>query len=200
MAIKKLHNPDDGQMKIIGLMSGSGSNLRKIIEQELSLKKENGYSPYHVVAIFSDNYESKALMVGKDYDLPVIVRDIKSFYAVRGKSRKDLIVRQEYDSESVKALAAYDAKIAAYAGYMSIVTKPLIDAFIGLNVHPADLSILNSDGTRKYVGYNAIYDAIINGEKTISSTVHLINYGVDLGPMLMRSSPLEIDYTEIDEI
>lgn len=199
MTIKKLHDPDEGQMRIVGLMSRSGSNLRKIIEQEKTLEKEKGYSPYHVAVIFTDNYESKATELGKDYDLPIIVRGIKSFYAVRGKPRKDLIIRAEYDSETVKALAPYDAKVAAYAGYMSIATKPLINAYLGLNVHPADLSILNPNGTRKYVRHNTIYDAIINHEESIRSTVHLIDSGVDLGPMLMRSSPLSIDYAELSD-
>lgn len=187
-----LHNPDEGQMKVVGLMSGSGTNLRKIIELERQLKKEIGISPYKVAVIFSDTFDSNATKIGKEYDIPVVTRDLRGYYAKREKPRRDMKAREEFDRETVKALKPFEATVAAYAGYMSIATKPLIKAFLGINVHPADLSILNHDGSRKYTGDHAVRDAILAGEKSIRSTTHIIEEKVDYGKILMISKPIEV--------
>lgn len=189
---KKLHNPKDGQMKVVGLMSGSGTNLRKIIEYERQLKRERGSSPYKVAVIFSDTFDSNATKIGKEYDIPVVTRDLRGYYAEREKPRRDMKVREEFDHETVKALESYEATVAVYAGYMSVATKPLIKVFLGINVHPADLSVLNPDGSRKYTGDNAVRDAILAGEKYIRSTTHIIEEKVDYGKILMISRPLKV--------
>ncbi len=191
MTLTKFHEPKEGEMRVVGLMSGSGSNLRRIIEFERKLIDTDGKSPYRMVAIFSDNYESNANEIGKNFDIPVITRDLNGFYGARKRPKKDMQIREEFDRETVKALAPYEATVAAYGGYMSIATQPLINAFLGVNVHPADLSIMN-EGKRKYTGDHAVRDAILAGEKYIRSTTHIIESGVDQGRLLIISSPLEI--------
>ena len=74
---------------------------------------------------------------------------------------------------------------------MSVVTAPLINAFLGINVHPADLSI-EQKGKRTFTGDHAVRDAIAAGEKTIASSTHLIEEVVDQGRLLMISSPLDV--------
>ena len=203
MELQKLHDPANGQMRVVGLMSGSGTNLCKIIEHEYWLKQSRGTSPYTVIAIFSDNTQSKATEIGKKYDLPVVVRDIQAFYAARGKPRKDREVRIEFDSETVKVLSPFEATVAAYAGYMSFATEPLITAFLGINVHPADLSLTTEDGKRKYTGDRAVKKAIVAGEQSLRSTTHMIENVVDYGRILMISSPIEVmlppEYHPTDE-
>ena len=191
MSLKKLHNPSTGQMRVVGLMSGSGSNLRKIIELEKVVQQSRGKSPYAVVGIFTDNAQSKAVEIGKEFDLPVITRDIKAFYAARGRPRNDMNVRKEFDAATVKALANLGATVAAYAGYMSKATQFLVQAYLGINVHPADLAI-GEGGQRKYTGAHAVKDAILAGEKYLRSTMHIIEEEVDQGRILMRSAPVEV--------
>lgn len=189
--LQPLHDPSNGILRIIGFMSGSGSNLRKIIEWEHTLKKERAKFIYKVVAIFSDSFNSKANDIGKEFDIPVITRDLKGFYAYRGKHRRDLKVREEFDLETIKALTPFDAKVAAFAGYMSIATQPLIEAYLGINVHPADLSI-KLNGKRKYVGAHAVRDALLAGETFLRSTTHIVEHVVDQGCILMISPPLPV--------
>lgn len=190
-----LYDPSNGQMRVVGLLSGSGSNIRKIIEFEKQLKIERGASPFSMVVLFSDNSESNAVKIGKDFDIPVVVRDIIGFYAARGKPRRDMQVRAEFDRETVNALAPYKVSVAAYGGYMSIATQPLIDAFLGVNVHPADLSI-RENGKRKYTGDFAVRNAILNGEKFLRSSTHIIEPEVDGGRILMISPKLEVSLRE----
>jgi folate-dependent phosphoribosylglycinamide formyltransferase PurN len=65
-----------------------------------------------------------------------------------------------------------------------------------INVHPADLSILNAKGKRKYAGDNAVVDAIIAGEKLLRSSTIWTDRGLDTGPLLMVSDPVRVQLTE----
>src|SRR5574342_1263232 len=98
MKLTPLHDPKDGKMRVAGLMSGSGSNLRKIIEHQLGLKKP----PYEVCCIFSDDATSKAAEIGSDYGLPVFSNDVFGFYRSRGKPLKDMEVREQFDTETAR--------------------------------------------------------------------------------------------------
>ncbi|MBN1792652.1 formyl transferase [Candidatus Woesearchaeota archaeon] len=193
MSLSKLHDPANGLMRVVGLMSGSGSNLRKIIELERTIRKEKGLCPFHVPVIFSDNAKSNAVVIGRDYDLPVITRDIAAFYKARGIPRSDLGERVSYDLNTVGMLSPFGVSVAAYAGYMSIATAPLIHELLGVNVHPADLSITNADGSRKYTGDHTVRDAILAGEPELRSTTHIIEKDVDYGRILMISRPLAVE-------
>ncbi len=192
MSLVPIHDPGKGVLKLVGLMSGSGTNLRKILEHQKKLEEERGKAPYEVSVIFSDNIKSSALEIAKEYDLPVVVRDIRGFYKMRGLKRMDLSNRHMFDRETLKALAPYDVKIAIYAGYMSVASEVLISAYLGINVHPGDLS-KQKDGKRLWVGDHAVRDAIVAGEKTLSSSTHIIEPQVDGGRLFMISKPLAVE-------
>ncbi len=192
MELTPFHDPSEGPLRVAGLMSGSGTNIRKILEHQIRLESAEGTPPYRVVVIFTDNADSKAISIGREYDLPVIVRDLSGFCARRGFSRRDLMAREEFDRQTVLALSPFGVKAAAYGGYMSIATRPLVEAFLGVNVHPADLSIETADGRRKYVGDHAVRDAIVAGEKTIRSSTHIVEPVVDGGRILMISRPVNV--------
>ena len=195
MAIWPFHDPNDGELKVVGLMSGSGTNLLKILEHQYKLAQERGASPYRIVALFSDNAESQALNIGREHDLPVIVRDIGAYYAKRSRPRSDMQLREAYDVETIKALAFFEAKVAAYGGYMSIASEKLTSAFVGINVHPADLGI-RENGQRKFTGDHAVRDAILAGETTLASSTHIIEPEVDGGRLLAISHPIPIELPE----
>jgi len=192
MTLKKFHDPAKGILKVVGLMSGSGTNLRKVIEHEIALNTKTEKSPFHVVAIFSDNAESQAPIIGKDFNLPVIIRDIRAYYRALGLKRSDLTLRPGFDAETLKALAPFDASCAVYAGYMSISSNILINGFTGVNVHPGDLTVIEN-GKRKWTGGHSVLDAIKAGEASIRSTTHFIEPEIDGGRILLLSKPLKIE-------
>ncbi|MEW6379857.1 MAG: formyltransferase family protein [bacterium] len=191
LKLKPLHDPSVGVLRVVGLMSGTGSNLQKIIEWGESLKSERGQAVYQVVAIFTDTAGSRAGEIGKCHDIPVVIRDLEGFYAHRGRPRSDLQLREEFDRETVKALSPFEARAAVYAGYMSIATRPLTEAYLGVNVHPADLSI-EVGGRRRFTGSQAVRDAILAGEPFLRSTTHIVEPTVDGGRILMISPPLPV--------
>jgi folate-dependent phosphoribosylglycinamide formyltransferase PurN len=173
-------------------MSGSGTNIRRILEHQQKLFEEEGRLIYEIVALFADTWDSNAPEIARDYDLPVVIRDIEAWYKKKGAKKSDLKLREEYDRENIKALSVFEAKVAIYGGYMSLVTRPLIEAFIGINVHPADLSVMQGK-TRKWTGAHAVLDAIKAGEKTLRASTHLVEMECDMGRLFMISAPLKVE-------
>jgi folate-dependent phosphoribosylglycinamide formyltransferase PurN len=196
MAIKPIHDPARGPMKVAALMSGSGTNVRRILEHESNIREKEGGPLFEVAVIFSDCWDSKAAEIGRDFDLPVIIRDLKGWLKKNSVERRDLKKREEFDRQTVELLKPFGAKVAVYGGYMSIASPTLIRAFFGINVHPADLSVKTEDDRRRWTGAHAVRDAIEAGEKTISSSTHVIIEEVDMGPLLMISKPLQVEIEE----
>jgi folate-dependent phosphoribosylglycinamide formyltransferase PurN len=189
--VKPLYDSSKGKMRVAGLVSGTGSSFRTIIEQQIQMQAKGG-CPYEVVGIFSDNPKSKGLDMGKEFNIPVFVNDIRAFYEKRGKKITDKQVREEYDKETIKLFSPVKPDFLAYAGYVWATTAPLVNAYIGVNAHPADLSI-EKDGRRAYAGANGVRDALLGGEKEVRSTLHLVTTQVDGGPILLISEPVPVD-------
>jgi len=75
---------------------------------------------------------------------------------------------------------------------MSLASSVLVNAFLGVNVHPADLRILDKGGRRRFVGPHAVRDAIMAGEKQLRSSTHLVSEKADQGAILMVSQPVPV--------
>lgn len=179
-------------LRVFAFMSGSGTNLIKIIEHQEELSVEYGRYIYKVVGILTDNTGSNAYNIGKEYNISVETNDISAFYKSKGLPRRDLSVREEFDRISLDKIERYRADIIVLAGYMSILTPIILRKYLTINVHPADLSIKDEYGRRKYTGAHAVRDAILSGEKSISSSTHIVEEQVDYGRLLLISQPLDI--------
>lgn len=184
-------------MRVACLMSGSGTNVVKIIENQRSRPEKT----YQVVLIFTDvedESKSNAEKIAKQYDIPLVTHDILQFYAGRGHpSKRDLTLRPEFDRESMRMIELHDVDLLALGGYMSIITKPMLDRYQGkiVNVHPGDLSI-KEDEKRKFAGLHAVRDAILAGETQLYSTTHIVREKVDYGEILMRSEAVPISFPQ----
>lgn len=185
------------------MMSGSGTNARRIIESSLEEA-----SMYMVVIIFTDvsddrRFKSgekrcKAKDIAEEYGIAYEYVDIRDFYRSKGhRTRRDLSLRPEFDLMVLAKIEPYDIDVIANAGYMSIMTEPLLDMYRGkiLNVHPADLSITEGD-ERKYVGMHTVRDAILAGERELRATTHVVRERVDYGEILVSSEPIVVKLPE----
>ncbi|MBI4168105.1 MAG: formyl transferase [Candidatus Aenigmarchaeota archaeon] len=194
-SLHRLYDPEIEQrpMRVADLMSGSGTNVVKTMEHQQKLATERGRSPYEVVVIFTDNKGSKAQQIAEEFSLPWECDDIADFYVGRGHpNKRDLSLRPAYFERVVRKLEPYRPDIVVLGGFMSIVTEPLLSTWLGINVHPADLSIVEN-GRRKYTGDNAVRDQILAGEKELCSSTHLVRPQVDYGEVLLISKSLPVD-------
>ncbi len=179
-------------------MSGSGTNIRKLLERERNLKKEAGSSPFQVIFIFSDRSDGvcHGERIAYENGIPYFSYDIRSFHGLRGLKREvittqGLSARREFDRLAARLINAFDIDVIALGGYMSYITLERC-----INVHPADLSIHTPDGKRRYVGDHAVLDAISSGETLLRSSTLWTDRGVDSGPLLMVSEPLKVELPE----
>jgi folate-dependent phosphoribosylglycinamide formyltransferase PurN len=188
---KKMERP----MRVAAFMSGSGTNIIKLIEREKSLTSGKGSPPFQVIFIFSDRSDGSCQgeKIAYQNSMPYFSHDIRAFHRVRGLQRRvdipeGLSARREFDRVAARLIEAFEIDVIALGGYMSYIT---LDRCV--NVHPADLSILAPDGKRRYVGDHAVLDAIASGETTLRSSTLWTDQGVDTGPLLMISDPLKIE-------
>jgi folate-dependent phosphoribosylglycinamide formyltransferase PurN len=124
--------------------------------------------------------------------LPYFSYDIRAYHAgkvhqANGKNAEGLAARREYDRLAETLVEAFQIDVIALGGYMSYTTLGRC-----VNVHPADLSLLDEGGNRKYVGDQAVHDAIAAGERELRASTLWTDAGVDTGPLLMVSDPVYV--------
>ena len=200
MKLNPLFDPKEKgrPMRVAGFMSGSGTNIIKILEKVKDLRQNKGSTPFEMIFIFSDRSDGgcKGENIALEHGLPYFSYDIRAFHQARGVRRtiatpEGLAARKEYDQLAQTLTKAFDIDLIALGGYMSIITLSCC-----VNVHPADLSILSEDGKRRYTGDSAVLDAISAGETVLRSSTLWADEGVDSGPLLMVSDPLQVKLPE----
>ena len=196
MQVEPIFDPNKARrpMRVAGFMSGSGTNIRKLLEHQRRLEEKEGASPFEVIFIFSDRSDGlcQGEKIAYEYGLPYISYDIRVFHRKRGLPRnvaspEGLAARKSYDRLALTLTRAFEIDVIALGGYMSYITLKGC-----VNVHPADLSILTPEGRRKYTGDHAVRDAILAGEKELRASTLWTDEGIDTGPLLMVSAPLPV--------
>ena len=196
--LKPIHNPSSGKLRVIGYASGSGNTLWKAYEMQKEMEKTADGCPFEIVGVFSDNPESGSIRTAKELGLAHVSINLREYYKEKGKPLKDREVRAEYDAAALDLLRPLQADAIMLAGYVWATTDQLLDEYLIINVHPADLSI-RKDGRRAFAGANGIVDALNAGEKQLCSTAHIATKVLDNGPILVISQPVPVDYSLHDD-
>jgi folate-dependent phosphoribosylglycinamide formyltransferase PurN len=200
MELTPLFDPEKAgrPMRVAAFMSGSGTNIVKLLEAQEALRAAEGVSPFQVIFVFSDRSDGSCQgeRIACEKGIPYISYDIRTFHRIRGFKRtvsgpEGLEARREFDRIAEQLIRSFDIDVVALGGYMSYTTIRRC-----VNVHPADLSILTPEGRRKYVGDRAVADAIAAGERVLRSSTIWTDKGVDTGPLLMVSEPVPVELPE----
>jgi len=158
-------------VKPIGVLaSGRGSNLQALIDAAAA----NALGGR--IAVVVSNVESApALDRARRAGIPAVFRDH------RGRKR------EEFDQELVGILRGQGVELVCLAGYLRILSPGFIQAFPGriLNVHPSLLPA--------FPGLEAQRQAWEHGVKVSGATVHLVDQGLDSGPIVMQETVPVLD-------
>jgi phosphoribosylglycinamide formyltransferase 1 len=151
-------------VRIVVLASGSGTLLQALVDAARS-----GDLDAEVVAVGSDSAGVMALSRAEQAGIPVFVED-PSGYADRSA----------WDAALTTRVTAFAPDWVVSAGFMRVLGTTFVDAFPGriINTHPALLP--------SFPGAHAVRDALAHGVKVTGCTVHLIDHGVDTGPILAQ--------------
>ncbi|MCF6746124.1 phosphoribosylglycinamide formyltransferase [Blastococcus sp. KM273128] len=149
--------------RVVVLLSGTGS----LCEALLEATDDPGY-PAEVVAVGADR-EAPGLQHARRRGLP-------TFVCALG----DHPDRAAWDRALAERIIAFAPDLVVSAGFMKIVGPAVLDAYEGrlLNTHPALLPA--------FPGAHAVRDALAAGATVTGSTVHLVDAGVDTGPVLAQ--------------
>ena len=156
--------PPSAPARLIVLASGTGSLLESILAAAV------GDYPARVVAVGTDR-DCRALEIAAAASLP-------SFTTRVG----DHADRDAWDAAITEAAAAHRPDLVVSAGFMKILGPQFLSRFPGrvVNTHPALLPA--------FPGAHAVPDTLAYGVRVTGCTVHLVDAGMDTGPILAQEA------------
>ena len=146
------------------LVSGNGTNLQALVDAGLPVR-----------AVGSSRKDAYALLRAQAAGIPAATFSLACH-----------ATREERDLVMATWLEEHGVELVVLAGFMQLLTKPFLDRFPGriVNVHPSLLPA--------FPGAQAIADALAAGVAETGVTVHLVDEGLDTGPVLRQEAlPLE---------
>ncbi len=148
--------------RIAVLASGEGTNLQALIDR---LHGET----VEIVAVGGDKPSARAFERAAAAGIPA-----------RAFQLADYDDRHARDAAIAAWIRDQTATTVVLAGYMALLTPGFIAAFANriVNVHPSMLPA--------FPGLRAIEQALAAGSPTTGVTVHLVDDGVDTGPVLLQ--------------
>ena len=155
-----------GRARLVVLVSGSGSNLQALIDAA-----DDPFYPAQVVAVGADVADAFGLVRASDARIPTFV--------VKPGEHAD---RAGWDAALADAVAAFEPDWIVCAGFMRVLGPAFVDRFAEriVNTHPALLP--------SFAGAHGVRDALAYGVKVTGCTVHLVDVGVDTGPVLAQGA------------
>jgi phosphoribosylglycinamide formyltransferase 1 len=153
----------DPRARIAVLLSGTGS-----LSAALLAATDDPAYPAEVVAVGADR-DAAGLEHARQRGLPTFVCAVGDFAE-----------RADWDRALAAELAAHEPDLVVSAGFMKIVGPAVLEAFGGrlINTHPALLPA--------FPGAHAVRDALAAGATVTGATVHVVDAGIDTGPVLAQ--------------
>lgn len=150
--------------RVAGLASGRGSNFQAVIDAIAA-----GDIPAVCVGLITDNPRAYAIERAKAAGIPVTVVEYARFPS-----------KAAYEEALLSAMKSCRADLFVLAGYMRILGAEIVHEFSGrmMNIHPALLPA--------FAGLHAQRQAIEYGVKIAGCTVHLVDEGMDTGPIVVQ--------------
>jgi len=150
-------------LSIVVLISGSGSNLKALLEA-----CDNPLFPAKILAVGADN-PAAGLAHAEQFGVPTFVVE-PGLFESRGVWSEMLLENVRYHSPDLVVLA----------GFMKVLPENFVSALSPnlINMHPSLLPA--------FPGAHAVRDAIAAGANTTGATIHIVDAGVDTGPVLAQ--------------
>ena len=170
---------DQGRLKLMVMASGSGTNLKAILEA-----CRQGKVSAEVVLVVSDNPGALALVKAREYGVAAVAVDPSGYPS-----------RRAHEEAIVAYARPYEPELVVLAGYMRLVTPYFLEAFAGrlrgkprlpgvINIHPADTKVYQ--GTRGYEFALGLTKGSKGRLKETWVTVHFVDEGMDTGPVIRK--------------
>ncbi|WP_026535247.1 phosphoribosylglycinamide formyltransferase [Arthrobacter sp. H14] len=158
-------------MRIVVLVSGTGSNLQAVIDAG-----ESGELDVEIAAVGADREGTYGVERSAAAGIDTFVVNFRSYAE-----------RRDWDDALRGKVASYEPDLVLSSGFMRIVDERFIKLFEGryVNTHPALLP--------SFPGAHGVRDALAYGVKVTGATVMIADAGVDTGPILAQAPVAILD-------
>ncbi|GII90883.1 phosphoribosylglycinamide formyltransferase [Sinosporangium siamense] len=150
--------------RLVILVSGSGTNLQALLDAV----SDDGYGAA-IVAVGADRDGIEGLARAERAGVPTFVERVKAHPS-----------REAWDEALASRLAEHRPDLVVSAGFMKILGPRVLKENSIVNTHPALLP--------SFPGAHAVRDALAYGVKVTGCTVHLVDAGVDTGPVIAQEA------------
>ncbi|MTA95271.1 MAG: phosphoribosylglycinamide formyltransferase, partial [Actinobacteria bacterium] len=152
-------------LSVVVLISGSGSNLLALLQAT-----KNPLFPARVLAVGSDKPAS-GLDHADLFGVPTFVVEEKHFSN-----------REAWAEKLAENISHFNPDLIVLAGFMKVLPQTFVSKFSPriINVHPALLP--------SFPGAHAVRDALAAGARQTGATIHIVDEGVDTGPVLAQQA------------
>jgi len=150
--------------RLVVLVSGAGTNLAALLDAAA----DPAYGAT-VVAVGADRDGIEGLGRAERAGIPTFVVRVSDYAA-----------RDDWDAALTEQVAAHSPDLVVSAGFMKVVGKRFLERFTMVNTHPALLPA--------FPGTHAVRDALDYGVAVTGCTVHLVDAGIDTGPIVAQRS------------
>ena len=150
------------------LVSGGGTNLQALIDSDI----QGG----QITAVISSTPDAYALERAKNAGIPGYV-----------VFRKDYPTNRAMTAALVEKLKSLNIDLVVLAGFMTILTEEMVQAFPNaiINVHPALIPSFCGEG---FYGLHVHEAALAYGVKLSGATVHFVSEECDGGPIIAQKA------------
>lgn len=150
-------------LRVVVLASGTGSLCKSLIDAN--------DGSYALLALVTDNPSAGAIAHAEAAGLEVRVVELANFSD-----------RAEWDEALAGAIEEFHPELVVSAGFMRVLGPAVLDGFPNriINTHPALLPA--------FPGAHAVRDALAAGATETGSTVHVVDAGVDTGPVIVQEA------------
>ena len=150
-------------LRLAVLISGSGSNLRALLEA----CEERGF-PARVVVVGADR-DAAGFQHAEDFGVPTFDVPYPAFPS-----------REAWGEELLAQLRPWEPDLVILSGLMRLLPPLVVDALAPrlINTHPAFLP--------EFPGAHAVRDALAAGAALSGASVIVVDHGIDDGPILCQ--------------
>tara|TARA_B100000575_G_scaffold290612_1_gene294631 strand:- start:1029 stop:1676 length:648 start_codon:yes stop_codon:yes gene_type:complete len=144
------------------LLSGNGTNFQAIVDSI-----DDGQLKAAIKIVISNNKDAFGLKRARKKNIKNLCID-----------HKDYADRESYDQKLIEIIEQESVDFIVLAGFMRILGSDFINNFPNkiINIHPSLLP--------KYPGLNTHKKVLENKDKEHGVTVHLVDEGLDSGPII----------------
>ena len=163
-------------MRVVCLISGSGSNLQALID----CQHTGQLGEARLVGVIANRSDAQGLKRAASAAIPTQVVDHTQYAD-----------RDTFDRALIEVIDPLRPDLVVLAGFMRILSAHFVGHYAGrlINIHPSLLP--------KYKGLNTHKRALASGDTTAGATVHWVTTALDSGEIIRQATvPVHPDDTE----